>query len=468
MSNQLSRRGALAVAVGALSPIATHALYGLKSNADRARAATKAKRIVYLFQSGGPSQVDLFDPKPALTKWAGHELPSSIRNGQRLTGMSANQSKLSLVASPYQFRPQGKAGMQVSDLLSHTGKISEELCLIRSMNTEQINHDPAITFAMTGFQNAGRPSIGAWLSYSLGSMNPKLPAYAVLVSNGTGNPNDQPLYDRLWGAGFLPSEHQGVRLRAAGEPVLYLSDPPGVDRSTRRRFLDTLGALNRSALSKTSDPEIDARIAQYELAYRMQESIPELANTSAEPNSTFKLYGEDARKPGTFAANCLLARRLLERDVRCVQLFHRGWDQHKHLPMQLPGQCRDVDQASAALVLDLKQRGLLEDTIVVWGGEFGRTVYAQGAQSGDTFGRDHHPRCFSVWMAGAGIRKGLVYGETDELGYNVVKDPVHVHDLNATILAAMGIDHTRLTYRAMGRDFRLTDVAGRVVSDVLL
>ena len=433
-----------------------------------APAATggRAKRVIYLFQSGGPSHIDMFDPKPALQKLSGQELPASVRNGQRLTGMSAGQSKLPLAASPYRFAPQGPAGLSVSELVPHMGKVSDELCVIRSMQTEQINHDPAITFALTGFQTAGRPSLGAWLSYGMGSQNENLPTYVVLVSNGTGNPNDQPLYDRLWGSGFLPSRHQGVKLRAAGEPVLYLSDPAGVDRETRRRFVDTLGVLNKHRHAKTRDPETETRMAQYELAFRMQASVPELTDTKSEPESTFKRYGEAARRPGTFAANCLLARRLIERGVRCVQLFHRGWDQHKHLPLQLPGQCRDVDQASAALVSDLRERGLLDDTLVVWGGEFGRTVYAQGAPSGDHFGRDHHPRAFTVWMAGGGVRKGYVHGETDEFGYNVVRDPVHVHDLNATVLAALGLDHTRLTYRAMGRDFRLTDVAGRVVSQL--
>jgi len=418
----------------------------------------RAKRLIYLFQSGGPSQIDLFDHKPMLERLHGKDLPQSVRKGQRLTSMTASQQSFPLVRSTATFKERGKSGAWVSDLLPFTAKIADDLCFIKSMNTEQINHDPAITFSQTGFQLAGRPSLGAWISYALGTKNKDLPAYVVMASNSPHA--DQPLYDRLWGAGFLPSAHQGVRFRSDGDPVLYLSNPAGLSRAARRRQLDDLAALNQERLNTVHDPEIAARVAQYETAYRMQTSVPDLADISNEPQSTFNLYGEEARKPGTYAHNCLLARRLAERDVRCVQLFHRGWDSHEHLPDRHGRQCLDTDRASAALVTDLKQRGLLDDTLIVWGGEFGRTAYCQGRPGATDFGRDHHPRCYTVWLAGAGIRPGHSFGETDEFSYNVVRDPVHAHDLNATILHCLGLDHTKVTYRFLGRDYRLTDVHG--------
>ena len=430
--------------------------------------APKAKRIIYLFQSGAPSQMELFDYKPGLNELAATELPSSIRMGQRLTGMTAKQSSFPVVPSLFKFAQHGNSGAWLSELLPHTAKVADQLCFIKSMHTEAINHDPAITFFQTGFQLAGRPSIGSWLSYGLGSENKSLPAFVVMISQGTGKLGGQPLYDRLWGSGFLPSQHQGVKFRSVGDPVLYLSNAPGFNERGRRRFLDDLAKLNQLKMQEFADPEITTRIAQYETAYRMQTSVPELTDLSKEPDHIFELYGPDSRKPGTFAANCLLARRLAERDVRFIQLFHRGWDQHLKLPKELPGQCRDTDQPSAALIQDLKQRGLLEDTLVVWGGEFGRTVYCQGKLTADDYGRDHHPRCFTIWMAGGGIKPGITYGETDDFCYNITRDPVQVHDLNATILHCLGIDHTRLTFKYQGRHFRLTDVHGNVVKSILI
>lgn len=424
--------------------------------------APKAKRVIYLFQSGAPSHLDLFDYKPGLSDKRGIELPESIRQGQRLTGMTSGQKTKPVAPTIFKFAKYGKTGAELSELLPHTASIADHLCIIRSMHTEAINHDPAITFIQTGSQQPGRPSIGAWMSYGLGSENQDLPAYIVLISQGTGNTNDQPLFGRLWGSGFLPSVHQGVKLRSVGDPVLHLANPPGVDTASRRKMLDGLDQLNRMAEHYFGDPEINTRIAQYEMAYKMQSSVPDLMDLSKEPAATFDMYGPDSTKPGTFAANALLARRLVERGVRFVQLFHRGWDQHGNLPAQLRNQCRDTDQASAALVQDLQQRGLLEDTLVVWGGEFGRTVYSQGDLTKDNYGRDHHGRCFSVWMAGGGVRPGTI-GETDDFGYNIVKDGVHIHDLNATILHQLGINHERLTYRYQGRDYRLTDVSGIVV-----
>ncbi len=427
----------------------------------------RARRVIYLFQSGAPSQMDLFDPKPRLDGLRGKELPDSVRKGQRLTGMTATQTSFPIAPSKFRFARHGKSGAWVSELLPHTAKVVDRLCFIRSIYTEAINHDPAVTFFQTGAQLAGRPSIGAWLAYGLGNASRDLPAFVVMISRGSGNPIDQPLYDRLWGSGFLPSRYQGVKFRSGGDPVLYLSNPGGVGRDTRRRMLDDLAALNRLRHREVGDPEITTRIAQYEMAFRMQTSVPELADVSKEPESTFKLYGEDARKPGTYAANCLLARRLVERGVRFVQLFHRGWDQHLHLPKQIAGQCRDTDQASAALVTDLAQRGLLDDTLVVWGGEFGRTVYCQGTLTREDYGRDHHPRCFTIWLAGGGIRPGISYGETDDFSYNITRDPVHVHDLHATLLHCLGIDHKRLTFKFQGRHYRLTDVHGEVVKGLL-
>ncbi len=429
--------------------------------------APKAKRLIYLFQAGGPSQLDLFDPKPKLERERGKDLPDSIRQGQRLTGMTAFQPNFPTAPSLFKFARHGQSGAPLSELLPHTARVVDDLCFIKSMHTEQINHDPAITFMTTGFQLAGRPSLGAWLAYGLGSENRDLPAFVALVSKGTGNPNDQPLYDRLWGSGFLPSKYQGVKFRAGSEPVLYLSNPPGIRPESRRRFLDDLARMNEERLSRFADPETRTRIAQYEMAYRMQSSVPELTDLSSEPERTFERYGPDSRKPGTYAANCVLARRLAERGVRFIQLFHRGWDQHSHCPSQLRGQCRDTDQPSAALIEDLKERGMLEDTLVVWGGEFGRTVYSQGHLTADDYGRDHHPRCFTVWLAGGGVRPGMSFGETDDFSYNITRDPVEVHDLNATILHCLGLDHTRLTYKFQGRHFRLTDVHGVALHKLL-
>jgi hypothetical protein len=426
----------------------------------------KAKRVIYLFQSGAPSQMDLFDYKPKLETVRGAELPDSIRKGQRLTGMTATQASFPIAPSKFRFARHGESGTWMSELLPHTAKVVDDSCFIRSMHTEAINHDPAVTFFQTGAQLAGRPSMGAWLSYGLGSENQELPAFVVMISEGF-NKVDQPLYDRLWGSGFLPSKYQGVKLRSVGDPVLHLSDPEGISGEARRRMLDDLAKLNQIKLDETGDPEIATRIAQYELAYRMQSSVPELTDVSKEPKHVFDLYGPDSRKHGTFAANCLLARRLVERGVRFVQLYHRGWDQHVNLPKMIAGQCRDTDQPSAALVMDLKRRGLLDDTLVVWGGEFGRTVYCQGTLTKEDYGRDHHPRCFTIWLAGGGIKPGLTYGETDEYSYNIVRDPVHVHDLNATILHCLGIDHTRLTFKFQGRHHRLTDVHGSVVKPIL-
>jgi len=427
----------------------------------------KARRVISLFQSGAPSQMDLFDPKPSLQKRRGEDLPDSIRQGQRLTTMTSGQAKFPVAPSIFPFAQHGRSGMWMSDLVPHMARVADEFCMIRTMHTEAINHDPAITFCQTGHQLAGRPSIGSWLSYGLGSLNQDLPAYVVLTSFGSGRPDDQPLYDRLWGAGFLPSRHQGVKFRNRGDAVLYLSNPAGVDATLRRRSLDRLAALNRRHLDEVGDPEIQTRIAQYEMAFRMQTSVPELLDVSGEPQHVLDAYGPDVKRPGSYAANCLLARRLAERDVRFIQLFHMGWDHHGGLPAAIRGQCRDTDQATAALITDLRQRGLLDDTLIVWGGEFGRTIYSQGGLSATDYGRDHHPRCFTVLLAGAGINAGTTYGETDEYSYNIVKDPVHVHDLNATILHLLGIDHTRLTYRYQGRDFRLTDIHGEVVPGIL-
>jgi hypothetical protein len=429
--------------------------------------APTAKRVIYLFQSGAPSQMDLFDYKPRLAEFARQELPDSVRMGQRLTGMTSTQKSFPVAPSVFQFRRHGNSGAWVSELMPEVSKVVDELCFVKSMYTEAINHDPAVTFFQTGFQIAGRPSIGAWLSYGLGSMNENLPAFVVMISQGSGNPNDQPLAERQWGSGFLPTRYQAVKFRSVGDPVLYLSDPAGFSQPARRRFIDDLSRLNRLEFEEFGDPEIATRIAQYEMAYKMQTSVPELTDLSKEPPRTFELYGDEAKKSGTFAANCLLARRLAERGVRFIQLFHRGWDQHNDLPKQIRGQCRDTDRASAALVMDLKERGLLQDTLVVWGGEFGRTVYCQGTLTPENYGRDHHPRCFTVWMAGGGIKRGMTFGETDDYSYNVVKDPAHVHDLHATILHTLGIDHTRLTYKFQGRAFRLTDVHGSVIKPIL-
>ena len=430
--------------------------------------AARAKRVIYLFQSGGPSQMDLFDPKPALAGMFDHELPDSVRMGQRITGMTSGQSRLPIAPSIFKFARHGQCGATVSELLPHTAAIADDLCFIKSLHTDAINHDPAITFFQTGFQLAGRPSIGSWISYGLGSENSSLPAFVVMNSMGTGNRNDQPLYDRLWGSGFIPSNHQGVKLRGQGDPVLYLSNPPGIDGRTRRQSLDDIAELNRMNLDAYGDPEINTRIRQYEMAFRMQASVPDLTDISNEPKSVLDMYGPDVHKRGTYASNCLLARRLAERGVRFVQLFHRGWDQHDNLPTQIRGQCRDTDQPSAALVKDLKARGLLDDTLVVWGGEFGRTTYCQGKLTNSDYGRDHHPRCFTAWMAGGGIKpRASLYGETDDFCYNIVKDPVSVHDFHATILHLLGVDHEKLTFKFQGRRYRLTDVSGAVVGKIL-
>jgi hypothetical protein len=426
-----------------------------------------AKRVIYLFQSGAPSQMELFDYKPKLADLRATELPDSIRQGQRLTGMTAAQTSFPVAPSLFTFARHGSSGAWVSELMPHTAKIVDRLCFIKSMHTEAINHDPAVTFFQTGFQLAGRPSIGSWLSYGLGSENKDLPAFVVMVSTGSKFPGDQPLYDRLWGSGFLPTRYQGVKFRSVGDPVLHLSNPQGFDDSARRRFVEDVGKLDQLSLEEFGDPEIATRITQYEMAYRMQKSVPELTDFSKEPESVFKLYGPESRKPGTFAANCLLARRLAERDVRFIQLFHRGWDHHVKLPEKIVEACKDTDQPSAALIEDLEQRGLLKDTLVVWGGEFGRTVYSQGKLTADDYGRDHHPRCFTVWMAGGGVKAGVTHGETDDFCYNIARDPVHVHDLHATILRCLGIDHTKLTFKFQGRHFRLTDVHGTVVKPVL-
>lgn len=428
--------------------------------------APRAKRVIYLFQSGGPSHLELFDHKPRLREFHGTELPDSIRQGQRLTGMTSGQKSFPVIASKFNFAQAGRSGAWISELLPRTAQVVDELCIIRSMHTEAINHDPAITYIQTGSQQPGRPSLGAWLSYGLGSDAHDLPAFVVMISHGSGADANQGLLDRLWGAGFLPTNHQGVKLRSGSDPVLYLSDPPGIDHEFRRKMLDGLAQLNQLQAREVHDPEIATRIAQYEMAFRMQSSVPELTDLSKEPAATFELYGPDSQKPGTFAANCLLARRMVERGVRTVQLYHRGWDQHGSLASNIPKQCRDVDQPQAALVTDLKRRGLLDDTLIVWGGEFGRTVYGQGGLK-DDYGRDHHGRCFSVWLAGGGIKPGIVYGTTDDYGYNITENPVHIHDLNATILHCLGIDHERLTYRLQGRDYRLTDVHGKIVRDLL-
>jgi Protein of unknown function (DUF1501) len=431
---------------------------------DSLHLPAKARRVIYLFMSGGPSQLDLFDHKPILNQRQGEDLPESVRMGQRLTGMTGQQARLPLAGSIFKFARHGASQATVSDLLPWTARMTDDLCFIKSMQTGAINHDPAITFFQTGTQLAGRPSIGAWVSYGLGSANDNLPAFVVLISKDR---IDQPLYARLWGNGFLPSLHQGVQFRSGGEPVLYLKNPPGLSASARRRMLDGVSAWNRIQKDDLGDPEIATRIAQYEMAYRMQTSVPDVMDLSKEPESVFELYGPDAKQPGTFAANCLLARRLAERDVRFIQLYHPGWDHHGGLPGGIRRQCKDVDQACYALVTDLRQRGLLDDTLVVWGGEFGRTNYSQGKLTATDYGRDHHPRCFTMWMAGGGVRPGMTLGATDDFGYNITERPVGVHDLQATIFRLMGIEHTRLTFRVQGRDYRLTDIEGVAVNEVM-
>jgi len=434
--------------------------------ADVRHFAPKAKRVIFLTQSGGPSQIELYDHKPGLTKWAGEELPASVRQGQRLTTMTANQKQL-IMPSRTKFLQHGQSGAMVGEWLPHIGSVADDICFINSMTTDQINHAPAMTRFLTGHQIPGRPSVGAWVSYGLGSENRNLPDYVVMISK-MKRPSDQPLYEYYWGSGYLPSVYQGVKLRNAKEPVLYLRDPEGLPRHLRRGMLDGLGKLNRIRHEQTGDPEIETRIQQYEMAFRMQTSIPELNDLSDEPESSFELYGPDSRRPGSYAANCILARRLAERNVRFIQLFHPDWDHHSRLTSWCTARCRDTDQASAALVRDLKQRGLLDDTLVIWGGEFGRGVAGQGKWNSPEGGRDHHPRCFTVWMAGGGIKPGMSYGATDEFSYNVAEKPVHVADLHATVLNQLGIDHERFTHRFQGLDFKLTGVEpAHVVRDIL-
>ena len=427
--------------------------------------APKAKRVIYLFQNGAPSQLETFDYKPLLNKMVGQNLPESIRNGQRLTGMTASQTTFPLVGSYFGFKQYGNSGAWVSDLFPHMSKIVDDICIVKSMHTEAINHDPALTFFQSGAQQGNRPSIGSWVSYGLGTENSNLPAFCVLLSRGKGN--GQGVYSKLWTNGFLDSVHQGVQFSSGENPILYLQDPDGMDRNTRRKMVDQIAVLNEMELKNFGDPETAAKISQYEMAYRMQTAVPEIMDTSRESEDIIKLYGADCLVPGTYAANCLLARKLSESGVRFVQLYHQGWDQHGNLPNEMKGQALDVDRPSAALITDLKQRGLLDETLVIWGGEFGRTNYCQGKIAPENYGRDHHPRCFSIWMAGGGIRPGMVYGETDELGYNIVQNPVHVHDFQATVLHQMGLDHEKLTYKFQGRRYRLTDLYGSVVKDII-
>jgi hypothetical protein len=463
-------RTALGLGTAALAHVlgANAAEPGTKGALPALHFPPKCKRVIYLFMSGGPSHIDLFDYKPKLKEHHGTELPAEVRMGQRITGMTSGQKSLPCVAPMFKFAQHGKCGAWMSELLPHTAKIADDITIVKSLHTEAINHDPAITFIQTGSQQPGRPSFGAWLSYGIGTENENLPAFIVLISQGSGNKTDQPIFSRLWGSGFLPSSHQGVRFRTGQDPVLYLSNPPGVDADTRRRMIDATSELNRLASESFGDPEINTRITQYEMAYRMQSSVPELTDLSKEDRKTIEMYGvNDSGVDGGFARNCLLARRMIERGVRFVQLMHRGWDQHSSLPAQIRGQCKDVDQPSAALVQDLKQRGLLDDTLVIWGGEFGRTTYCQGNLTANNYGRDHHGRCFTMWLAGGGLKKGLTYGETDDYCYNVVRDGVHIHDWNATLLHLLGIDHTKLTFKFQGRDYRLTDVHGNVVKDIL-
>lgn len=466
-------RSSTGIGVVALASLLNRNLFSKESTNHQTRVgglpgiphfAPKAKRVIYLLQSGAPSQVDLFDHKPSLDKLHMSELPDSVRKGQRLTGMTAGQKKFPVIKSPWKFRQHGESGTWLSDLLPHMGGVADDICVINSMHTEAINHDPAITFFQSGHQQPGRPSIGAWLSYGLGSETENLPSFVVLLSKNSFY-QAQPLYDRLWGSGFLSSKYQGVKFRSQGDPVLYLNDPAGSSDSNRRAMLDRLAKLNQLREQEIGDPEISTRIAQYEMAYRMQTSVPELADISNESASTLKLYGDNVKQPGSHAANCLLARRLAERGVRFIQVFHRGWDHHSNVQKHLPTLAKQTDQGSAALIADLKQRGMLDETLVIWGGEFGRTVYSQGNPK--AFGRDHHPRCFSIWMAGGGIKPGITYGQTDDYCYNITENPVHVHDFHATILHCLGINHERLTYRFQGRDYRLTDVHGNLVKGIV-
>tara|TARA_R110002111_G_scaffold262504_1_gene338851 strand:+ start:4948 stop:6408 length:1461 start_codon:yes stop_codon:yes gene_type:complete len=470
---QFFHQNATGIGAAALGSLLNPQLFASEStpNAGSIQASHfpgKAKRVIYLFMHGGPSQMELFDYKPRLKALNTQPLPDSVRGDQRLTGMTSSQNSFP-IAAPNQFRFQqhGESGTWVSDALPHFSKVIDDVCVIKSMHTEAINHDPAVTLMQTGHQQPGRPSFGAWSSYGLGSENQNLPSFVVLISDGSASRPADPLYARLWGTGFLPSNHQGVNFRKNGDPVLYLSNPPGIDAASRRRMLDGLSQLNQRQFEDYRDPEIRTRIAQYEMAYRMQTSVPDLTDLASESDQTFKMYGEASRKPGTYAANCLLARKMAERDVRFIQLYHRGWDQHYNLPSDLRLQCGDIDQPTAALLTDLKQRGLLDDTLIVWGGEFGRTIYSQGTLTSTDYGRDHHGRCFTMWLAGGGIKGGISYGATDDFCYNVAENPVHVHDLNATLLHCMGLNHERLIYKHQGRDYRLTDVHGTVVDKIL-
>ena len=468
-STSLSRRhfltdSATGIGAAALTSL-LHAETGRASQAPH--FAPKAKRIIWLTQSGAPSQLELFDPKPHLASRFDQDLPDSIRGSQRLTGMTSGQKRLPIAPSIYRFQQHGKSGLWLSELLPHTAQFADDLCLIRSLHTEAINHDPAMTLLQTGHQIGGRPALGAWVSYGLGSLNDDLPSFVALISRPSGGTNAQPLHERMWGSGFLPSKYQGVRFGSGKDPVLFLSNPTGISPTTRRAIIDDSIALNQIKLAEDPNPEIQARIDQYEMAFRMQSAVPELADLTQEKPEVFDRYGPESKKPGTYAANCILARRLAERGVRFIQLYHRGWDQHNNLPAGIKSQCYDTDQPTAALLNELKERGLFEDTLVIWGGEFGRTVYSQGTLTQSDYGRDHHPRCYSLWMAGAGIRGGLVHGETDDFSYNIVRDPVHIHDLNATALHLLGLHHQRLTFRFQGRDYRLTDVHGNIVRPIL-
>jgi hypothetical protein len=467
MNLELTRRQLFGRASAGIGGAALASLLGQGRSFAAPHFAPKAKRVIYLFMHGGPSQLDLFDHKPGLKKLHGQEFPASVLGDQRLTGMTSGQKSKPITASLFDFKQHGQSGAWMSELLPNMGRVADELCLIRSMNTEAINHDPGVTLLQTGHQQPGRPSFGAWASYGLGSENASLPAFVVLISRGSAARPADPLYARLWGSGFLPSNHQGVSFRSSGDPVLYLSNPPGIDSQSRREQLDAIQALNRRQFTQQLDPEIETRIAQYEMAYRMQTSVPDLISLRDESAATLDAYGPQSRVPGSFAANCLLARRMAESGVRFIQLYHRGWDQHYNLPSDLRLQCGDIDQPCAALISDLKQRGLLDDTLIVWGGEFGRTTYSQGKLEPANHGRDHHGRCFTMWLAGGGVKPGLQFGETDDFCFNIARDPVHVHDLNATLLHLLGFNHEHLTFRAEGRDYRLTDVHGRVMRGLL-
>ena len=472
------QRGALGLGTAALSsllPAQAHAVLhqdGLPAQAGLPGVphfAPKAKRAIYLFMAGAPSQIDMFDYKPTMADWFDKDLPESVRMGQRLTTMTSSQARFPLAPSKYSFQQYGQSGAWVSELLPFHGQMVDDIAIVKSVHTEAINHDPAITYICTGDQLPGRASLGAWLSYGLGTMNENLPAFVVITSSWTGRKEAQALYNRLWGSGFLASKHQGVALRSLGDPVLFLSNPPGINSTTRRRMLDSLTRLNQQTFDQFGDPETQARITQYEMAFRMQSSVPDLTDLSQEPKHVLDMYGPDVHKQGSFAASCLLARRMAERDVRFVQIFHRGWDQHGNVGGDLPNQCNDIDQPCWALIQDLKQRGLLEDTLVIWGGEFGRTIYCQGPLTRDNYGRDHHPKCFTVWLAGGGVKPGLIYGNTDEFSYNITENPVHIHDLNATILHCLGIDHSRLPYKFQGLNMRLTGVEEQhPVHDILI